>query len=205
VLFSQLLAPGGAAKFEFIRLVVGIPRGPEWPISDWFFTTEGRAELERRAGGPVVQNLDHTYELTAADLAYLAGIGLADSNVIDGWLDHMRANRFSAPNKSRHYVEKYADYTGQLTRPVLTLHTAVDALVPPAHISKYHETVAAAGSADLLAEAWTSGVGHCNFTAQQIVTAVNAMDDWIATGDAPGPFPPSQGFIDVDPPPWPQP
>ena len=206
VLISQLTAPGGAARFEFMRLVVGVPRGPEWPFSDWFFTTEGRAELERRAGGPVVQNLDHTYALTDADRAYLAGLDLTlNAATLDGWLAEMSANRFAAPNKSRHYVEKYADYTGQLVRPVLTLHTVVDALVPPAHIAAYQETVAAAGSSALLAEAWTSGIGHCNFTPQQLVTAVDAMNHWISSGERPESFPPEQGFVAFDPPDWPQP
>ena len=52
VLIGQLTAPGGVGRFEFIRLAAGVPRGPEWPFSIWFFVTEGRAELERRAGAP---------------------------------------------------------------------------------------------------------------------------------------------------------
>ena len=49
-------------KFEFLRLVTGTPgRGitppappnfyPNWVLTDMFFSTEARAELERRAGG----------------------------------------------------------------------------------------------------------------------------------------------------------
>jgi hypothetical protein len=88
---------------------------------------------------------------------------------------------------------------------VLTLDTTVDALVPAAHISKYDETVGTAGRSDLVANAWTNGVGHCNFTAQQLVTAVQALEHWVQTGERPGPFPPSQGFVTFTPPPWPQP
>ena len=203
-LIAQLTAPGGAARFEFIRRVTGVPVGPEWPFANWFFTTEGRAELERRAGGPVVQNVDHTYALTAADRAVLAGLGLS-SATLDGWLAEMDAIRYSSPNRSRHYLEKYADYTGALRRPVLTLHTQVDALVPPAHISAYQETVAAAGRSALLSEAWTSGVGHCNFTAAQLVAAGDAMHLWITDGVRPDSFPAELGFIEFDPPEWPQP
>ena len=64
-------------KFEFLRLVAGTPgRGinpppppafyPNWVVTDMFFLTEARAELQRRAGGPYVQNLDHDYSLTNA-------------------------------------------------------------------------------------------------------------------------------------------
>jgi hypothetical protein len=65
-------------KFEFIRLVSGVPgQGinpppppnfyPGWVFTDFFFLTEARAELQRRAGGPFVQNVDQNYSLTAAE------------------------------------------------------------------------------------------------------------------------------------------
>jgi len=204
VLLGQLNAAGGLAKFEFIRLVTVVPRGPEWPFSIWYFTTEGRAELERRAGGPVVQNIDHQYAVGAADRAYLAGLGVTGAQV-DGYLAAMQASRVAAVPASRHYLEQYADYSGKIKHPVLTLDTTVDALVPAAHISAYDATVAAAGRSDLVANAWTSGVGHCAFTPQQLVTGVQALEQWVQTGQRPGPFPASQGFVDFTPPPWPQP
>lgn len=198
--------PQAGLKLEFIRRVTGIPIGPEWPGSILFFATEGRAELERRAGGPVGENLDHTYELGSADRAFLTAGGL-DAGVLDGWLAHMDVNRFQAPANSRGYIERYADYTGSLRRPVLTLHTVVDALVPPAHISKYTETVQAAGRADYLVSAFTSGVGHCAFTPAQLLAAVDVMQEWIEAGDTPQPgdFPAALGFVPLDPPEWPQP
>jgi hypothetical protein len=204
VLISQISAPGGFGRFEFMRLVAGVPQGPEWPFSIWYFTTEGRAELERRAGGPVVQNLDHSYAVSAADRGYLSALGVTGGQ-LDGYLAAMDGNRFAAPEASRSYVEEYADYTGKVKHPVLTLDTVVDALVPPAHISAYNATVAAAGRSDLVANAWTSGVGHCNFTPQQLVTAVRALEGWVHTGQRPGPLPAAEGFVDFTPPPWPQP
>jgi pimeloyl-ACP methyl ester carboxylesterase len=204
VLIGQLTAPGGAAKFEFIRLVTGVPRGPEWPFSIWFFTTEGRAELERRAGGPVAQNLDHTYSMSPANRAFLNGIGVTNEQ-IDGYIATMMSTRVGAPPAPRQYAERYADYTGKLRSPVLTLDTTTDALVAAAHISAYNATVAAAGRSELLANAWTTGVGHCNFTPQQLVTATQALERWVQTGQRPGAFPSSQGFTEFTPPPWPQP
>jgi hypothetical protein len=203
VLIGQLTAPGGAAKFEFMRLVAGVPRGPEWPFSIWFFTTEGRAELEGRAGGQVSQNADHQYSVSAANRAYLAGLGLTGAQ-IDGYLDTMQSTTVTAPHRSRQYVERFADYTGKLRRPVLTLDTTTDALVPAAHISAYDATVAQAGREELVSNAWTTGVGHCNFTPQQLVTATQALERWVDTGQRPGAFPSSQGFTAFTPPPWPQ-
>lgn len=204
VLYGQLQAPGGAAKFEFIRLAAGGVQGPEWPISVWFFATEGRAELERRAGGQVAQNRDHTYRLTDADRGYLAGIGVPGEQA-DAWLADMTASRVRAPHRPRAYVERYADYSGRIADPVLTLDTTTDALVPPAHISKYNETVREAGRSRLVANAWTSGVGHCAFTPRQLVTSVQALERWVRTGRRPGPLPADQGFVQFTPPAWPQP
>ncbi|MGH9187705.1 MAG: hypothetical protein ACRD0U_18140 [Acidimicrobiales bacterium] len=206
VLLAELSAPGGQAKLEFMRRATGVPEGPEWPFSPMFFSTEGRAELERRAHGPVVQNLDHTYALTDADRAAIEALG-ATGEEIDGWLAALDAERASAPRRSRNYVIRYADYTGRLRRPVLTLHTVVDALVPPAHIDRYNQTVAEAGRSEHVVNAWTAGVGHCNFTPTQALTAVTAMQAWIDTGAAPDPasFPSEEGFVPFTPPPWPQP
>ena len=117
-------------------------------------------------------------------------------------LAHMDANRMVGGPK-RNYVERYADYTGNVKGPVLTLHTQVDALVPPAHISAYDETTV--HRAGLVANAWTNGVGHCNFTTEQLVTAIGALDEWVRTGVKPASFPAGEGFISLTPPPWPQP
>ncbi len=205
VLFGRLLAPDGPAKFEFIRLVTGVPSGPEWPFSPFYLATEGWAELERRAGGAVAQNADHTYVVSPDDRAYLGALGMDDAT-IDGYLGHMDGSRWDAPS-TRSYVQRYADYTGRLQRPVLTLGTAVDALVPPSHISKYNDTVAAAGSSSYVVNAYTDGVGHCNFTPAQMLSAVDALQGWVDTGVAPdaSAFPAAEGFIDLTPQQWPQP
>jgi hypothetical protein len=201
VLVAQLTAPGGLGRFEFMRLAAHVPSGPEWPFGIFYFATEGRGELEGRAGGPVAQNADHTYSLTDADRARLAGLGISGPTA-DGWIADMMSNRGSADPAARRYAERYAQYSGNIKDPVLTMDTTVDALVPPAHISVYNETVHRPW---LVANAWTSGVGHCNFTIDQLVTAVTALDNWARTADRPTSFPTAQGFVDFTPPPWPYP
>jgi dienelactone hydrolase len=216
VLIGQLVNPLNFPKFEFIRLVAGIPgQGlipppppafyPGWVPQDFFFATEAGGELERRAGGPVVQNLTHTYSLTAAEKTYLATLGVN----ADPLLATMNGQRtISAPPSSRNYVEHYAAFDGTIKKPVLTLHTRIDPLVPVSHESAYQETVAAAGDSDLLFQAYTSGVGHCAFSPTQLVTTVNALDSWVTSGDRPtdADFPAAQGFLPgFVPPPWLQP
>jgi pimeloyl-ACP methyl ester carboxylesterase len=206
---GQLSNPANFGKFEFIRLVAGIPASPAFYPSglftDFFFTTEARAELERRARGAFAQNLNHTYGLTNSEKLYLASLGVN----ADALLAAMNSRRdISGEPSARNYVEHYADFNGHLQHPVLTIHTLVDTLVTVTHESAYRETVAATGREDLLVQAFTSGVGHCNFTAPQLLAAVTAMNAWLATGTAPtaAQFPAVLGFVPgFTPPPFPFP
>ena len=211
-LLGQLLGPGGFGKAEFIRLVTGTvpsslpsPSFPGWILTNMFFTTEARGELERRAGGPYVQNVTHAYSLSAADKAYLAALGVN----ADPLLAYMNGHRdVSAPPAARNYAEHWADLAGRIKKPVLTLHTQTDSLVPVQHEAAYAADVATAGRSDELAQAYTSGNGHCAFTGPQLLTALGALDRWVATGVKPdaASFPPALGFLPgFTPPPWPQP
>jgi hypothetical protein len=211
-LVGQLLNPLNFARFEFMRLVGRVPLSPGYYpgglLTNAFFFTEARGELERRAGGPVAQNVTHTYTLGASDRAYLNAIGMS-SATIDSLLAAMNARRTISPAPSaRNYVEHYATFTGKIKHPVLTMHTVVDTLVPVQHEAAYAETVSSAGRENLLRQTYTSGTSHCAFSFAQILTAVQALDTWARTGVAPtaATFPAALGFVPgFVPPPWPQP
>ena len=212
-IFFEAINPLNFGKFEFIRLVTQVA-GPGTipPPASWFpggfftnmfFLTEAKAELERRAGGPPNQNLTHLYTLTAPEKGYLASLGVD----ADALLAQMNAEHYAADPSARNFAEHWADYTGKIKGPMLTLHTQVDTLVPPAHESAYAATVAAAGRSDDLYQAFTSGEGHCNFTGPQLLTAVAALDHWAKDGAKPtaASFPAALGFLPgYTPPPWPQ-
>lgn len=207
-LFSEVSNPANSPKFEFLRLVTGTPgRGinppappaffPGWIFTDMFFAMEARAELERRAGGPIIQNLDRNYELTDAERLYLMGLGVPGA-AIDNWLSAMNAGRnISAPPFSRNYVKHNATYNGKIKNPVLTMHTLIDPLVTVTQQNRYAQTVSNAGRSPLLYQSFTNGNGHCNFTGPQLITAVNSINSWVATGTKPtqANFPAAIGFL----------
>ncbi|HEY8563268.1 MAG TPA: hypothetical protein VIL74_23015 [Pyrinomonadaceae bacterium] len=218
-LIAEVSNPANFPKFEFIRLVAGTPgRGimppappafyPGWVFTDMFFTMESRSELERRAGGPVVQNLDRNYSLTPAEKAYLMGFGIP-SAVIDGWLLQMNGHRYvDAPSYARNYLRRNADYSGKIKNPVLTIHTVIDPLVTVSQEHEYAETVNRAGRGNLLFQTYTNGNGHCSFTGPQLISAVNAINAWVKDGTKPtaASFPSALGFLpDFVPPPMNQP
>ena len=207
-LFAEVSNPANFPAFEFLRLVAGTPgRGitppappafyPNWIFTDMFFSMEARSELERRAGGAIVQNLDRDYSLTAAERGYLTSLGVLPA-VIDGWLASMNAKRYVLPPMfSRNYVERNANYNGKIKSPVLTMHTVIDPLVTVTQENRYRQTVTDAGHGRLLYQTYTDGNGHCNFTGPQLITAVNAINTWVKDGTKPtaGTFPAPLGFV----------
>jgi hypothetical protein len=190
--------------FEFIRLVNHVPLegfypGPttpvdaSWIVSLMFFSTQVRAEVEGKAKGRIVQNLDHVYSLTDSEKAYLLSLGVNS----DALLAQMNSgdSKYQAEVHARNYNERYAEYTGRIRMPVLTLHTTKDGLVFTSHESAYHETVEAASRGDMLKQVYAQSVGHCTFTPAQWYEVVQAMTYWLATGQRPG----SKFFPDFDP------
>jgi pimeloyl-ACP methyl ester carboxylesterase len=217
ILTAQASDPANFGRFEFVRLMAGIIPGPGITTPPGYFpsqligltfalVTEFWAELERRAGGPVVQNINHFYSLTGEEKAYLAGLGVD----ADPLLEAMNARRnIAASPEHRNYIEHFADYSGHIKNPVLTLHTALDEIALVSGQSAYRNTIEAAGRGDLLFQAYTTGIGHGTaITAGQQLTAIHAIEAWAKTGIPPtsATFPAALGFNPgYEPPAWPQP
>jgi pimeloyl-ACP methyl ester carboxylesterase len=211
---GEFTNPANRGRFEFIRLVNGLPEGgfyapagslgPGAIVNAYLFTA-GRAELEARAGGAVAQNLDHVYRLDDDERVYLQSLGVD----VDDLLAAMNARTdIEARRSARSYLERYADYRGHIHGPVLLIHNIEDPLAPVELTSAYLETVAATGKADHLVRVFTDRVGHCNFTPEQVRATILAMDAWLDSGTPPGDafFPTDLEFVHgYEPGPWPQP
>lgn len=199
VLVSQLNEPASFGRFEFVRLVSGMPAADflsgQFPalLARLSLATEGRSVMERRAGDGLVQNLDHVYALSPADEAYLTGLGVDAAGLVAA----MSARRYGARPSARNQLINFADVSGRIVRPTLSLHTTTDGVVLTAHAGVLGELVATAGHADQLVQVFTNGIGHCAFTPPQLLTAVRAMDAWVRTGSRPdqAQFPAALGFV----------
>ena len=211
---NPTLNPANFGKFEFLRLVNRLPfegfyEGEVplnlWLFGDMFFATGGRAELEARAGGPVAQNLNHTYNLSEDDKDYLALLGVNADELL---LTMNEQTVIEAKPSARNYMKKYADFTGELERPVLTLQPKGDGITVPANSTVYQRTVEASGASDFLVQTYTNGNMHAVFTPEQVYAAFEAMEYWLDTGIRPSRdfFPTNLGFDnDYIPQDWPQP
>jgi pimeloyl-ACP methyl ester carboxylesterase len=207
VVLSQM-TPANKGKWEFIRLVNRIPIDSFYApdnnrLMNLYMAIMSRLEMEHRAGGRVAQNVDRVYKLTDEEKTYLAGLGV-DANE---YLARMNEKRiYVADPQARQFVEQYYDPTGLVTRPLLTIHTTGDPLAVPSHERAYALTVQRAGHRKYLLQEFTTGTGHCSFTTDQNMTAVNSMMQWLDSGKRPGDslFPPELGFVpDYTPPLWP--
>jgi hypothetical protein len=210
VFMPQLSDPANFGRFEFIRLVNGLPLdgfydGPAMLFLNMFFTTKARAQLERKLSGPATQNVDHTYRLSSADEAYLASRGV-DAPAL---LREMNAHtNYAAQRSARKYVEKFASFNGKIRKPLLSMHAIFDGLVTVDHEWVYDMINREAGRQKFLSQVYTNGVGHCTFTPEQQLSTIDAMKSWLDTGNKPGLafFPSSLGFDHAfKPPKWPYP
>jgi len=209
---GNLQSTGGQGLFEFIRLMAEAPTEGFWypddmmPFTLFFFTTEVRAELERRARGAPYQNLDHAYTLTDAEKDYLFDTFGVDA---DPLLEYMNANRdISAEPQARRYTRLFADYSGRIKKPVLTMSSTGDGLHIPSQMSVYEQTVESAGYEHNHLGVWFNDIGGCNVTAEQLHVGIDEMNEWLETGIRPNKevFPESLGFDhDFEPESWPQP
>ena len=210
ILSAQVSDPANMPKFEFIRRVSRLPNAAfscdavsaTGLFFDMKILTEYFAELERRAHGPVWQNLDHVYTLPDSDRADLRALGLDP----DALLAEMNAIRIPPNRIGRHYIEHYAEFTGYVTRPVLTVHGRDDPVAIVQHQSAYLATLQASSAAPWLVQAFTSIPGHGLFTGGQVLFAVQAMQGWLQTRVRPdtAAFPAALGFLpDFQPQEWP--
>jgi len=65
---------------------------------------------------------------------------------------------------------------------VLTMHTTGDGLVVPENEQAYRSAVDQAGRASLLRQVFVHRAGHCTFTPAETVTAVQTLENRLATG-----------------------
>ncbi len=210
ILLPQLSNPVNFGRFEFIRLATGLPfagfySGPRMLFANMLFTTEARAQMERKLGGPGAQNLDHTYRLSDSDRAYLETLGV-NAAVL---LDDMNARAiYAADTSARSYAQRFASFDGNIKKPLLSVHAIFDGLATVDNEAVYSTINQAAGRQDLLLQVYTDGVGHCTFTPDQLLSAIRGLESWLDTGTKPDAsfFPVVQGFVPgFQPSAWPQP
>ena len=145
-----------------------------------------RAELEARAGGNPSWNTGVNY-LTdlakSADLKEVVALyRAAGLSLTKDLLTLNSAPRVKASPNAEAYLVKNIAFNGRISVPVLTMHTTGDGLVVPENEQAYRTAVDQAGRANLLRQVFVHRAGHCTFTPAETVTAVQTLENRLATG-----------------------
>jgi len=159
----------------------------EWDTQVTFpFVLELRAELEARAGGNVSWNTGVNYaadlaksaDLTEVQALYkAAGLSLTkDLRKLDS------APRIFPDLKAVAYLARYISFNGNISVPVLTMHTTGDGLVVPENEQAYRAVVDRDGNGNLLRQIFVNRAGHCAFTPAETLTALQTLLNRLSTG-----------------------
>jgi acetyl esterase/lipase len=78
-----------------------------------------------------------------------------------------------------------APTTGRIEDPLLTLHETGDLTVPVSMEQEYRRKADALGRGDLLVQRLIRGGGHCEFSAEEVASAWDALAGWVEGGNRP--------------------
>ncbi len=87
--------------------------------------------------------------------------------------------------RSPNGLSQVAPIAGDPSVPVMSLHNLGDLFVPFHNEVVYGQEAAANGKSDLVVQRAIRGVGHCDFTAFELVTAFADLVGWVETGVKP--------------------
>ncbi len=146
---------------------------------DFPFFFAFRAELEFRAQGNPSSNEGVNYRsLLARSIDRDEVVALYQQAGLDLNTDLKTLQstvRISADPEALHYLESNIIFDGQVSIPVLTMHTKGDGLVLVQNESAYNNVVTEAGDSPFLRQTFVHRAGHCAFTPAETIAAVESL------------------------------
>jgi pimeloyl-ACP methyl ester carboxylesterase len=153
---------------------------------DFAFEFQYRAELEHRAGGNPSSNtgVDYAHQLAiSADGTEVAALYHAAGLDLGGDLRALNSGpRIAADPGAAAYLKRNISFDGNITVPVLTMHTIGDGLVVVQNESAYAAAIKAAGKQDLLRQVFVQRAGHCAFSSAETLVLIQQMTQRLDTG-----------------------
>ena len=150
------------------------------------FIFDFRADLEAKAGGNPSWNTGVNYFAQLAKstgtkevkaLYQAAGLNLGqDVQALNS------SKRISADRNAVAWLARNISFDGDISVPVLTMHTTGDGLVVPENEQAYRAVVDRDGNGALLRQIFVDRAGHCAFTPAETITAVQTLENRLSTG-----------------------
>jgi len=145
-----------------------------------------RDNQERRAGGNFSWNTQVRYgELLrqSGHMEIVRQLYAQAGHSLDSDLAALeQAPRISADPAAVAYMFKHYVPTGRIDHPVLLMQTVSDPLTLTEFTEDYATTVQSQGRQPLVQTAYVERVGHCNFTADEVLAGLKALQSRIAQG-----------------------
>lgn len=199
-------SPAGRARAALVRALYPIADSPNVPpptdtggqgnmqaqvVSAFPYAVLGagfglRPDIEARAGGNPSFNTGVSYRdllQSSAQRERIASFYEQAGLTLDADLQRLDdAPRIAAEPKALDYMRRNIVFDGAITRPVLTLHTVGDVVVPVAVERAYADVVQAVGNASLLRQTYVDRVGHTIYTPAERLAALAQLVRRIDTG-----------------------
>jgi len=146
-----------------------------------------RLDLEARAGGNPSWNTGVNYATQlkrSEDNAEVQALYAAAGLSLDADLATLRnAARIASDPGAEKYLSENIILNGQISIPVLTLHTTDDPVVPVEDEQAYAAVVRKAGNQSLLRQRFIHRAGHCQFTPAEMIAGFETLFSRMATGE----------------------
>jgi alpha-beta hydrolase superfamily lysophospholipase len=125
-------------------------------------------ELQQRAGGNPFDNTGTVYS------------GFGDDTELN-----RRVRRYSADRRAVEYLRTNYSPSGQISDPVLSLHTTYDPIVAPRFANGYARITEVAGTQEHFVGRFVAADGHCAINTAQIGAAFDVLQLWAKSGARP--------------------
>jgi pimeloyl-ACP methyl ester carboxylesterase len=102
---------------------------------------------------------------------------------------NQQVQRFDGEQVARDEIDAHYQTSGQLSVPLVTLHTTLDPIVPYWHALRYRAKTIHADNMALHEHREVAAYGHCNFSAEQVLAAFDRLVEMV---DNPPPYRPVQ-------------
>lgn len=134
----------------------------------YFMQVVLKETAEIRNGSPV-GNLNTIYD----------GFGFKDPEL------NKNVKRYAADPEIQRQALEFHTPTGEISDPVLALHTTYDELLPAYSYEYYDQITLVKGTSDLYHQQYVVRDGHCFFTFEETSEAFDQLINWIETGKKP--------------------
>jgi pimeloyl-ACP methyl ester carboxylesterase len=95
--------------------------------------------------------------------------------------------RYAADPQAVEYLRQWVTPTGQISDPVIHLHTFIDQLIPADRVTYYEQLTQTAGTGEHFVQYYVDRFGHCNFKVEEVREALARLIAWINEGRRPEP------------------